>query len=128
MATILTQAWLDEQRAATADLPARPGVSARLQHVVTGAPGGEATYHVTIEDGRITEAALGEDADADLVLTQSYADAVLLAEGELDLSAAFMQGRVKLTGDIGTFLGLQPLLQSDDYRGLSDRWSSRSGS
>ncbi|HET7720137.1 MAG TPA: SCP2 sterol-binding domain-containing protein, partial [Acidimicrobiales bacterium] len=110
MATILTQAWLDEQREAAAGLPARPGVSARLQHVVTGAPGGEARYVTVIEDGRITEAALGDDPDADLVLTQSFADAERLASGELDLSAAFMQGRVKVVGDIGTFLALQPLL------------------
>jgi hypothetical protein len=128
MATILTQEWLDQLREASAALPPRPGVSARLQHVVTGAPGGEARYVTVVEDGRITAAALGDDEAADLVLTQSHADAELLAGGELDLSAAFMQGRVKVVGDIGRFLALQPLLQSDDYRGLVARWSSRRGS
>jgi putative sterol carrier protein len=116
VASYLSQEWLDLQRQATAGLPERPGVSARLQHVVTGAPGGEARYYTVIEDGRITEAALGDDADADLVLTQTYADGVLIGTGELDVNAAFMQGRLKVVGDIGRLLALQPLTQSADYR------------
>ena len=42
MAAFLSPEWLELQREAAADLPERPGVSATVQHVVTGGPAGNA--------------------------------------------------------------------------------------
>ena len=112
----LSQAWLDLQLAVTKDLPERPGATARLQHVVTGAPEGDVRYHQTIVDGRLAEVGLGDHPDAEVTLTQTYADAREVARGELDASAAFMQGRTKVVGDMGKVMALMPLLQSAQYR------------
>jgi predicted lipid carrier protein YhbT len=112
----LSQAWLDLQLAVTKDLPERPGATARLQHVVTGTPEGDVRYHQTIVDGRLAEVGLGDHPDAEVTLTQTYADAREVAQGELDASAAFMQGRTKVVGDMGKVMALMPLLQSAQYR------------
>ena len=112
----LSQGWLDLLLALAKDLPERPGATARLQHVVTGTPEGEVRYHQSIVDGRVGEVGLGDHPDAEVTLTQSYADARQVAEGELDASVAFMQGRTKVVGDMGKVLALMPLLQSDQYR------------
>jgi putative sterol carrier protein len=112
----LTQEWLDAQASEASAFPARPGASARLQYKVTGAPGGDVTFHTVIEDGRIVENALGDDASADFTRTVPYADYAAISKGELDGEAALMQGRVKVVGDMGKVMALIPLTQSPEYR------------
>lgn len=114
----LSQEWLDLQLALAGDLPERPGATARLQMVVTGAPGGDVRYVQVLEDGRLVACALGSDDTADVTLTQPYADAVAIATGELDASAAFMQGRVKVVGDMGRLMAVMPLTQSREYQAV----------
>lgn len=116
MVPYLSQAWLDLQLVAAKDLPERPGATARVQYVVTGAPEGEARYHQSVVDGRLAEVGLGDDPDAEVTLTQTYADAREVAAGELDASAAFMQGRTKVVGDMGKVMALMPVTQSAEYR------------
>ena len=112
----LSQAWLDRQQELVGALPERPGATARVQHVVSGAPAGEVRYALVVTDGRLTSATLGDDPDAWVTLTQTYPDAVLIAQGSLDANAAFMQGRVKVVGDMGAVMALMPLTDSDEYR------------
>lgn len=118
MPAFLSQAWLDLQRELGRDLPERPGASARMQVVVTGAPEGDVAYVLSIEDGRVVEASLGTDSDADVTLTQTYVDAVAVARGELDANAAFMQGRVKVVGNMGSLMAVMPLTQSPEYQAV----------
>lgn len=118
MVTFLSQEWLDLNQQLAADLPARPGATLRLQIVVSGAPDGEVVYSQRIEDGRIRAATLGPDADAEVVLTQTYADALAIANGDLELDAGIMQGRVKMTGTTGDLMAILPLIQSPEYRAL----------
>lgn len=118
MATFLTQDWLDLHRSLASDLPERPGATARIQIVVAGAPHGEVAYVQTIEDGRLVACALGRDEAADVTLTQTYADAAQIATGELDGTAAFMQGRAKLVGDMARYMAVMPLLQSPENRAV----------
>jgi hypothetical protein len=113
----LSEGWLDLQRELLGGLPERPGATARVQQVVSGAPGGEVRYALQIVDGRLAAATLGEDPEAEVTLTQPYADAVQIARGELDANVAFMQGRVKVVGDMGKVMALMPLTDSDEYRG-----------
>lgn len=118
MATVayLSPGWLDLQRELTGSLPERPGATARVQYVVTGGPDGEVRYALSVVDGRVATATLGADPDAEVTLTQTYPDAVAIARGELDGNAAFMQGRVKAVGSMGTVMALMPLTHSDEYR------------
>ncbi len=112
----LSQAWLDRLRELASALQERPGTTARVQHVVTGAPSGEVRYTMTIVDGRVSAATLGDDVDAEVTMSLTYAVAVDVVRGELDSNAAFMQGRVKIVGDMGRVMALMPLTQSDEYR------------
>lgn len=127
MRAFLSQEWLDLQRSLAEALPRRPEVSARLQVVVTGGPDGEVRYAQTIEDGRLTASHLGVDDTAELTLTLVWADAERIARGELPLEVGFMQGRVKLEGDVGALLAVQPLLQSSEYCDLLAAVAAQSG-
>ena len=118
MARFLSQEWLDSSRDLAAGQPERPGASARIQYVVTGTPEGEVRYWWVLEHGRLAEGALGELPDADVVFTEGYADAVLIQRGELDPGAAFMQGRVKVSGNMAKVMSLMPLTASPEYRDL----------
>ena len=112
----LTQEWLDESTRLAATQPIRPGVSARLQYVVTGGPDGDVQYYWVIVDGQLAENRLGELADAEVTLTESYEDAKRMQQGELDANAAFMQGKVKVTGDIAKLMALLPITMSAEFK------------
>ncbi len=120
MAKYLTQEWLDETRAMAAGQPERPGATARMQYVVTGGPEGDIKYWWRLEDGKLLESELGTLEDSDFTMTLSYADSVKVQQGELDANAAFMQGRMKVTGDMGKLMQLMPLTNSPEYRALQE--------
>jgi hypothetical protein len=102
-----------------ASLPERPGASARIQHVVTGAPEGEVAYTIQIVDGRVAGTSVGRDDDgADCTFLEPYAEAEQMARGELDLHVGFMRGRLKMSGSSGALLDVLPCTQSDEYRDL----------
>jgi hypothetical protein len=115
----LSEEWVALHEGPGASLPERKGASARLQHVVTGAPSGEVAYTLEIVDGRIIGTRVGRDDDAaDCTFLITYKDAVPIAKGELDLHVGFMQGRVKMSGAGGPLLDVLPCTQSDEYRAL----------
>ena len=118
MAKYLTQEWLDESAKLAEDQPERPGATARMQYVVTGAPEGDAKYYWILENGKLLESKMGELADADFTITTSYDDSVKIQKGELDANAAFMQGRMKVTGNMGKLMSLMPLTQSPEYKDM----------
>ena len=104
------QEWLDSL-VATGGEPAAGAVTATVQFVVTGAPGGEARYFLEFEGGRIVRAERGSLAEADVTFTQTYADAQRMQAGDFDASAAFMQGRMKFAGDMAKLMSPEaPLL------------------
>lgn len=121
MAKYLSQEWLDRQCELGRDLPRDAGASAVVQHVVTGGPDGDVRYVLTVEDGIVTTAVLGTDADADVTLTTPYAESVSILQGELDANAAFMQGRMKVTGNMGKLMSLMPLTQSPEYKAIQQK-------
>ena len=119
MVAFLTPKWLDrtlELLGKLPDGPASTAVSVRVQHVVTGAPGGEVTYHVAYETGRPVAAGLGPDPDAEVILTAPHAVAAEIATGELEPAAAFMQGRLKTEGPSSKLTPLLALTQTPAYR------------
>ena len=119
MSKFLTQEWLDETRKMADGQPERMGASARLQYALSGAPeGGELKYYWVVVDGKLVESGLGDLEDAEITLTLSHADATLIQKGELDSNAAFMQGRVKVTGNTPKLMALLPITQSPEYKQL----------
>jgi alkyl sulfatase BDS1-like metallo-beta-lactamase superfamily hydrolase len=81
-----------------------PGGTGAVQVVVTGLPDGDASWQVQVEDGVVTEVALGAVKGAALTLTLPAAIADAVADGETTASAAYMQGRMKTAGDLGLVL------------------------
>lgn len=118
MTKYLSQEWLDETRELAASQPERPGASARIQYVVGGGPDGDVRYYWILEDGKLLESALGTVDDVDFTLTLTYEDSVKVQRGELDANAAFMQGRMKVAGNMGKLMQLMPLTNSPEYQAL----------
>ena len=118
MAKYLTQEWLDLQTELAQSFPEKPNATARMQTVVTGAPDGDVSYYTIIENGKIIENKLVTDEQAEFTMTQGYDDSVKVLKGELDANAAFMQGRVKVTGNMGKLMSLMPLTQSPEYKAI----------
>ena len=121
MPKYLTQEWLDEARKLAQDQPERPGASATMQFVVTGGPDGDIKYYWRLHDGVLAEASMGELPDAEVTLTSTYQDSVAIQKGELDANAAFMQGKTKVTGNMGKLMQLMPLTMSPEYRALQEK-------
>jgi putative sterol carrier protein len=121
MAKYLSQEWMDRAKELAQAFPETPGASARMQYVVTGAPEGDVKYYTVIENGKTLEQSLGEDPEAEVTLTSSYEDSVKVAKGELDANAAFMQGRVKVTGNMAKVMSLLPLTNKTEYKEIQDR-------
>ncbi|MCU1463422.1 MAG: hypothetical protein JWO37_3497 [Acidimicrobiales bacterium] len=121
MAKYLSQEWLDEGKDLAQDFPERPGATARMQYVITGGPEGDVKYFQVIDNGKMQESTLGEDPNAEFTLTLTYDDSVKVAKGELDANAAFMQGRMKVTGNMGKLMSLMPLTQSPEYKAIQEK-------
>ena len=117
----LSQEWLDESKKLAEGQPERPGASARMQYVVTGGPEGDIKYYWILENGKLQESKLGEMPDPEVTLTQSYEDAKKIQQGELDANAAFMQGRVKVTGNMAKLMSLLLLTNAPEYKQLQEQ-------
>jgi predicted lipid carrier protein YhbT len=114
----LTQEWLDVTRKMADGQPERPGASARMQYVVTGGPDGDIEYYWILENGKLVESSLGKLDDSEVTLTTAYPDALKIQKGELDANAAFMQGKVKVTGNMAKVMSLLPITNSPEYKQL----------
>jgi putative sterol carrier protein len=121
VAKYLTQEWLDQGRELARDQPERAGASARIQYVVSGGPDGDVKYSSVLENGKLLENELGVISDADFTMTVGYDDSVAIAKGELDANAAFMQGKIKVTGNMGKLMMLLPLTSSPEYQELGEQ-------
>ena len=118
MSKWLTQEWLDETTKMAESQPERPGASARMQYVVTGGPDGEIKYYWILENGKLLESKLGDLDEAEVTMTQTYDDAKKIQKGELDANAAFMQGRIKVAGNMAKLMALLPLTNAPEYKEL----------
>ncbi|HEX9467206.1 MAG TPA: SCP2 sterol-binding domain-containing protein [Acidimicrobiia bacterium] len=112
----LTREWVDLVRTSVVGRDVRGAAhSTSVQIVVNGAPDGETTWHARVDHEKV-DAELGPAADADIVLTVTYADAVAIVQGALEPSVAFMQGRMKTAGDSGQLLDLLAATSSSAFR------------
>jgi putative sterol carrier protein len=85
---------------------AASGQSAKLQQVVTDAPQGETKYYFELDGGK-AQVAVGELADAEATISQNYETAVAITKSELNAQNAFMQGKLKISGNMMKLMQLQ---------------------
>ena len=84
--------------------------AAKLQQVVSDPPeGGEVKYYFNLEGGS-AQVGLGELEGAEATISQTYQTAVALDKQELNPQQAFMQGKVKISGNMMKIMQLQPVI------------------
>jgi len=107
----LSREWMDAARGALAAdtglKAATAEVRLTLEQVVTGVPaevGPDATgtvrWHVRVDQGEVALAA-GAGPEPDVRFTTDYATAAAVATGGLSAQRAFLDGRLRVGGDVG---------------------------
>lgn len=116
MVQYLSDEWMTEAAAALAAAPAPVDGDAEvvvLQYDVTAAPGGKRSYALRF-DGTGIALDPGAHKDASASFTLDYDVAAQIAQGQLSAQAAFMQGRLKLGGDVMVLVRQHALLDGLD--------------
>lgn len=99
MAAFLSDGWLDEMEAAARAVTLDPEARLVVQQVVRAVPSvGEVAYVVRAAEGALTVQP-GRADDADVTFTQDHGTALAIHRGELSAQEAFLEGRVRLSGD-----------------------------
>ena len=109
----LSDEWMT---AAAADLAASESLreatsdaELTIQYEVAGAPGGKAAYGISFDHGTVALEP-GPHKDAQVRFELDYSSASAIASGELSAQAAFMQGKLKLGGDVSVLVRQHALL------------------
>ena len=82
----------------------------KLNNVVN-TPEGEKKYYFKVENGQ-AELGLGELPDAEATLTQDYDTAVAVAKQEMNGTAAYMSGKLKIAGDMMKLMQAQGMFNT----------------
>ena len=84
------------------------GLDAEVQLNLTGEGGG--SWVIQFSGGKLS-ARDGKAAAPRLTVTTALADILAVSDGKLDAMAAFMQGKIKLDGDVGLAMRMVNLFQ-----------------
>ncbi|MGD0807318.1 MAG: SCP2 sterol-binding domain-containing protein [Anaerolineales bacterium] len=84
------------------------GLKAEIQLHLTGEGGGDWAIHIA--DSKIS-ADPGTAPSPQLTITAGLADILAITEGKLGGTAAFLQGKIKLSGDTGLAMRMVSLFQ-----------------
>ena len=64
---------------------------------------------------------MGENEAAPVSMTVAYDDFEKMTRGQLDATAALMQGKVKVDGDMSKVMALMPLTTSPEYQAVQQK-------
>ncbi|HEY1332433.1 MAG TPA: SCP2 sterol-binding domain-containing protein [Actinomycetota bacterium] len=110
--TYLTDEWASAaQEALNANEGFRAAVGsnvATLQQVIT-TDDGDKRYFFKLVDGR-AEVGMGDAENPDATVSQDYATAVAIQKNELSPVAAYMSGKLRVTGDLMKLMTMQGVL------------------
>lgn len=116
MAPYLSPEWIDELhvalstdeavRRATAD------VALTVQQVVTG-PGGDVSWHIVVDHGAVAVRP-GMAERADVTFRQDRETATAVASGEMNAQAAFMVGKLRVSGEVAKLIEHQATFSGID--------------
>lgn len=104
------------RRALAADdatCPALDGVRLTIEQTVDDTPDGPVTWHIAIDGGRMALHP-GPADHADLRITTRWDTAAAVAAGTLAAQRAFVEGRLRLGGDLSLLLTHQRALAAID--------------
>ena len=106
----LSDEWLSEVEsrlnASDAFQAAAKGQAARLQQQISGTPAGDVGYGFVLDGGKV-QLAKGEIENPEATISQDYATAVSVAKQEITGQQAFMQGKLKVSGNLMKIMQLQ---------------------
>ena len=85
-----------------------PGLDAVIQFKFTGAEAGD--WYASIKDGKV-EVKEGTHEAPKMTLTADSNDYIKIFTGELDGMQAFMQGKIKLAGDLNLAMKLTQMFK-----------------
>ena len=108
----LSDEWIEALVAALKSADDLRDDDVTVHQVVTGTPDGETAYWLAFESGDVKGAKGAPPAKADVTITMDHATAVDLAREEINAQAAFMQGRLKVTGNMGKLLQHQAAISA----------------
>ena len=90
-----------------------PAHTIGFTQVVTEGPEGDVTYHLQVEDGKVSFAAGPADPEH-VRMEESWDTAVAVATGTLNAQEAFVNGHIRLRGDQQRLLDSQSLFGALD--------------
>ena len=124
--SFLTPEWVDAVAALQAEYRERvPGaaVKMRANQIITDVPFGEGTVHLHI-DTTGGHAALGaghvDPADVTITLDYSTAKAFFVQQNQQEVMQAFMQGKIKVQGDMAKIM-VPPPPKNDAQKELDQK-------
>ena len=117
----LTGEWLTAAVTEASGASGPPTLTASVVVEVTGGADGDVVVHGVFDVGCLVGSGAGTVPSPDVTLTLTDADARLILSGELELSVAFMQGRMKVAGAMAPLLDLLAMASTDDARARRTR-------
>ncbi|MGH2711823.1 MAG: SCP2 sterol-binding domain-containing protein [Actinomycetota bacterium] len=86
------------------------GKAVKLQYVITTADG-EVKYYTELKDGQ-ADVSIGEIDDPEATLSSDYDTSAALFRNELNATAAYMSGKLKIQGDLMKLMQLQGIVNT----------------
>lgn len=87
--------------------------SIAVTQVITDSPEGDVSYHLSVRDGAASIGP-GPAVDEDVRLEQSYDTAVAVATGRANTQELFVNGSIRIHGDIARLIASEPVFAALD--------------